>query len=281
MLCVHRWENGAVSFDQANRVEFPDKGWLYQLQMATQGEGNTSDGIKPGPSPIWVDQETLTRKLQKAVADPDSNLRKVSDWPIVRTFVYLDISDFSKHPPAHEALIINSLVQIVKNNRLWSGNATSLPERIVAQMCIGDGYIFVFREAMEATYFAAYLAYLIEVLVANRRLPVSFHFRMGVHIGPVYTFWDPGRKDWNFIGEGINGGNRVLSAIDKSYDDMVYISGEVRQQLMATSSQYAAFRQVLEHLHNRGRRADKHGRPWRVYEVSHAAICQNDLPARL
>lgn len=57
-------------------------------------------------------------------------------------------------------------------------------------MCIGDGYIFVFREAMEATYFAAYLAHLIEVMVANRQLPVNFHFRMGVHVGPVYTFWE-------------------------------------------------------------------------------------------
>jgi tetratricopeptide (TPR) repeat protein len=32
------------------------------------------------------------------------------------------------------------------------------------------------------TYFAAYLAHLIELMVAKKKLSVDFHFRMGVHI---------------------------------------------------------------------------------------------------
>jgi class 3 adenylate cyclase len=148
-------------------------------------------------------------------------------------------------------------------------------------MCLGDGYIFVFRNAVEGAYFAAYLAQLIEALAASKRLPVEFHFRMGVHVGDVYTFWDPGRNDWNYIGDGINGGNRVLSAIDKSYDDQVYISGQVRQAIMASSTADDDAARLLTNLHNRGRRKDKHDRPWRVYEIAHTPVCSAELSLAL
>jgi len=126
-------------------------------------------------------------------------------------------------------------------------------------MCIGDGYIFVFKNPTNAVYFGAYLGHLIEVILANQWL-LEFHFRIGVHCGPVYTFWDPGRDNWNYIGEGINGGNRVLSAMGKEYDDTLYISGDVRHKLMSAADDFPGKKHVLQHLHNRGRRPDKHGR---------------------
>jgi hypothetical protein len=101
---------------------------------------------------------------------------------------------------------------------------------------------------------------------------------MGVHVGAVYSFWDPGRRDWNYIGDGINGGNRVLTAIDNGYDDQVFISGEVRQALMASPSRYLYTSALLANLHDRGRRLDKHGRRRRVYEVGHTALCAKELP---
>jgi class 3 adenylate cyclase len=234
-----------------------------------------------GFSVKWYVPPEVLETINKSLSDEDSLIRRVSSRPIVRTFVYVDISDFSKFTARQEALVINSLVWLVKTADLWLKSASNLPERIEARMCIGDGYIFVFKEPMEATYFAAYLAHLIEVAAANKQFPVSFHFRMGVHVGEVYTFWDPGRRDWNYIGDGINGGNRVLSAIDKNYDDLLYVSGEVRHALMQSSRRFPSFSRLLDHLHNRGRRQDKHGRPWRVYEVGHAAVCQPDLPAAM
>jgi hypothetical protein len=77
------------------------------------------------------------------------------------------------------------------------------------------------------------------------------------------------------IGDGINGG--VLSAMGKEYDDTVYISGQVRHKLMKTVDSFPQKAHLLKHLHNRGRRADKHGRLWRVYEVNHSAACSSDL----
>jgi class 3 adenylate cyclase len=251
--------------------------FMTWARKGVPGQSDNQQGTTPHSLDWWVPPEVL-EVLNQALRDEGSSVRRVSSWPIVRTFVYLDISDFSKFSPLEEALVINSLVWLVDQGQFWLGDAAGLPGKIEARMCIGDGYIFVFREAMEATYFAAYLAHLIEVAAANDRLPVSFHFRMGVHVGPVYTFWDPGRRDWNYIGDGINGGNRVLSAIDKGSDDMLYVSSEVRQKLMASSGRFQHFARLLRHLHNRGRREDKHRRPWRVYEVGHAAVCENDLP---
>jgi class 3 adenylate cyclase len=150
-----------------------------------------------------------------------------------------------------------------------------------AWLCIGDGYIFVFREAVDGSFFAAWLATVIEVMVAKKTLPVDFHFRIGVHAGPVYTFWDPGRKNWNYIGDGINGGNRVLNAAGKDYDDVMYVSGEVREKITAANQRDFPYAPLLDNMHNRGRKPDKHGNLWRVYEVSHTAVCRQWLPPEL
>jgi class 3 adenylate cyclase len=167
----------------------------------------------------------------------------------------------------------------VQDESLWQATgAHNLYRRYEAMLCIGDGYIFVFEAPLTATYFAAYLAHLIELSVARKRLPVNFHFRIGIHVGEVYTFWDPGRDNWNYIGAGINGGNRVLSAIEKHYDDILYVSGEVREAIMADRNVPWMAPEVLKCLHNRGRQLDKHGNPWRVYELNHTDLCGQMIP---
>jgi class 3 adenylate cyclase len=146
-------------------------------------------------------------------------------------------------------------------------------------LCLGDGYIFVFRSPMHATYFAAHLAALMEMLVARGLIPVEIHFRMGVHVGPVYCFWDPGRNGWNYIGEGINGGQRVFSAIGRETDDILFISSQVRQALLASSEEEPTARLILANAQNKGRRLDKHGNAWRAYEVNHTNLMAEDVRA--
>lgn len=290
-LVEHCRENGVMLFvgheaDSTPLViqtsaTFPEKGHLCLLCEAGERKDGQNDGILPLPARIWVPVEMARVSIPYELCNPESDLRRVTSWPIHRTFVYIDVSDFSKAPPGQEVLIINALARMVDDSSLWSVHGQGLPAAIEARMCIGDGYIFVFKDAIAGAYFAAYLAHLIETLVAIRWLAVDFHFRMGVHCRPVYTFWDTGRNGWNYIGDGINGGNRVLSAMGKTYDDTVYISGEVRQALMATPSANMQRQRLLAHLHNRGRQPDKHGRLWRVYEVNHAAVCAGDLPLNL
>jgi class 3 adenylate cyclase len=253
-----------------------DRVWTFDAN----GEPQKWVGARVVDPDIMVSPYVLS-ELNAALADDNSDVRRISSWTIDRTFVYLDISDFSKFSPAREAIVINSLVFTVKDHPLWKGYAAALREKLEAWLCIGDGYIFVFREAVHGAFFAAYLAALIEVLVTKDRLPVEFHFRIGVHIGPVYSFWDPGRKDWNYIGDGINGGQRVLSAVGKEYDDVIYISGEVRERILASISPGFPHPQLLNNMHNRGRKPDKHGNLWRVYEVSHMAVCREWLPREL
>ena len=103
----------------------------------------------------------------------------------------------------------------------------------------------------------------------QKTLPVSYHFRMSVHSGPVYSFWDPGRNGWNYIGDGINGGARVLAAIGKDVDDVLFISAEIKQSMTTIADQAKMHGLLLNSLQNKGRRPDKHGHPWRVYEVNH------------
>jgi hypothetical protein len=215
--------------------------------------------------------------------------------------VYVDVSDFSRHRPGQQALIVGALVSMVREWSYWNmGAALDAWHDLEAMLCIGDGYIFVLKDVVLATYFAAHLAQLIEVRVACRQVPVEFHFRMGVHVGPVYYLWDWGRGgrqgtgtvwevdgrlertevgDWNYIGDGINGGQRVLAAVGKDADDVLFVSGQVRQALTARDDGTMPCRRILDCLSNRGRRADKHNNFWRVYEVNHTRLCGGDLSA--
>lgn len=189
------------------------------------------------------------------------------------------MSDFSKFRAGQQALIINSIVGIVENDEHWgNGQADLCRQCVEAMTCIGDGYVFVFKDTVAATYFAAYLACLIEALVAHKCVPVSFHFRMGIHVGEVFTFYDPGRSNWNDVGDGINGGQRVIGTIGKEADDVVFVSGQVREELTARSGGDGDVGRTLASLHNRGRRADKHGVMRRVYEMNHTGLASQDLP---
>jgi hypothetical protein len=121
---------------------------------------------------------------------------------------------------------------------------------------------------------------------------------VGVHTGPVYCFWDWGRGgketpptavseedqhkrweigDWNYIGDGINGGQRVLAAAGKDSDDVVFLSGQVKRKLTAYPGELAECRLILDNLNNRGRKEDKHKNFWRIYEVNYGAVCGGRL----
>jgi hypothetical protein len=141
-----------------------------------------------------------------------------------------------------------------------------------ANLCIGDGYIFVFRTPWSAVYFAGHLAALIERMVAHGMLP-EFHFRMSVNTGPVYRFWDkwgPGSADgrWNYVGRGITDGERVRTAIGKDKDDVVFVSADTRKRIMSASlPSYVS--DIPNYLQNRGRQKDKHDEFRRLYELNH------------
>ena len=73
----------------------------------------------------------------------------------------------------------------------------------------------------------------------------------------------------------------VSGAVGKQTDDVVFISAAVRQAVQNLYRQRTQAREVINNLQNRGRRKDKHGNPWRVYELNHAALCNADLPSEL
>jgi class 3 adenylate cyclase len=143
----------------------------------------------------------------------------------------------------------------------------------------------VFRNAVWATYFAANLAYMIDIR-NSRPEPApfaQFHYRMGLHCGPVRRFWDQTR--WNYIGDGINGGQRVISVIEPTLDDVVFVSetvvNEVRRQSLAIGQPGTSEEDLQEtasdikpELVNRGRRMDKHQKEWRVYQLNHTEAAE-------
>jgi hypothetical protein len=235
-------------------------------------------GFESRPSQIYITR-VLFNHINHSLSNDQEEFRKLSSWAITRSFVYIDVSDFSKAKSGHQALIINAIILLLNNDDLW--NSAVIPKVHTlreAMLCIGDGYIFVFDDPVKATYFAAFLAQLIESMISNRRI-VEFHFRIGVHTGRVFTFWDIGRDNWNYVGDGINGGNRVLSAIGKEADDILFISAQVRQKLIGREEPPCP--EILSCLQNRGRRADKHGNSWRVYELNHSALTAHRMPSDL
>jgi hypothetical protein len=206
------------------------------------------------------------------IIDEKSDVRRISTLPIKRAFVYFDVSDFSNYKSVKQLLIINSLASIVKEDWAWklSPELYQSRESLESQLCIGDGYIYVHTSQVGAILFASHLAGQVEALTALGKLPVEFHFRMGVDAGKVRCFFDPGRNDWNYIGNGINDAQRILSAIEKNTDDVLFISSRIRQQLFASDDKYCSL--LHQNTINRGRRADKHGTMRRVHEVNFSNV---------
>ena len=251
--------------------------YLAALHPEGRAQGPGELGLYQHLSDIGITQE-LRLPMEKALRDEQSDLRRHSIWTIRRSFVYVDISDFSQLGSGLQRLVITALVRLVENPSEWNYEwAKECREQLEAQLCIGDGYIYVFKQAIDAAYFAAHLAALIEERIGSKAIP-TFHFRIGVHVGDVRLFWDPGRNGWNYVGDGINGGQRVLAAIGKSLDDVVYISSQVRSEIQGTDVSHIR-EEILSYLENKGRRTDKHGEKWRVYQLNHFAVIGN-LPVK-
>jgi len=260
-----------LNFSHIERsVAFPDESG-YTATDGIIGEFSPIDVTNSrhgAVAPIHV-SNTLLAELNEKLQEEDSDVRRVSSWTVERTFVYIDVSDFSTIPPGRQVLVINSLIECSAACVRRSPPKVNRPE---ASLCIGDGYIYVFKTASAATRFAAALAHEIETRVAKKSVPVEFHFRIGAHVGHVFRFWDPGRKDWNYIGDGINGGNRVLTAMGKDTDDVVFVSSAVRERLIADEMMTPNDRLLRMAMRNRGRHTDKQGKRWRIYELHVATV---------
>jgi len=231
--------------------------------------GDTS-GVGVGRSGVRVPVSRVP-DFDAALRVDGHPLRRLSDIASLRTFVYVDISDFSRHTPMQQSMLIRSLLETVESPRFrdeYSRSIAHFDDREDA-ICIGDGYIYVFKNALSASWFAASLAAVLRTRAARKDLPIEVHFRIGLNHGPVYHFWDPGRGasgGWNYIGDGINGGRRVLEVIDKSVDDVVWLSGSVLDEVMRAPL-LKPVDLILNNLITKGRREDKHGKPYRVFEL--------------
>lgn len=229
------------------------------------GAGGLDDGLNGRV----IFRRKLWDELNTLMQDEDSDIRRCSTAPIERSFVYLDVSDFSRLATGQQILIVNSLMQIVDQPGNWNLGSYHLQasygrELLEASICTGDGFIYVLKSKWHAALFGSRIATIIEQQRAAGRIP-SFHFRVGVHVGSVNSFWDDDRQKWNYMGEGVIGGRRVLEAVGKDVDDVVFVSDAVRDACYDKDF-------VLSALTNRGRRSDKHGNMWRVYELNHMQL---------
>ncbi|MEI6236284.1 MAG: hypothetical protein WCT04_24775, partial [Planctomycetota bacterium] len=211
----------------------------------------------------------LLAELNLSFKNQDHEASKIVSNEVERTFIYFDVSDFSEHKPGEQALIINSFSSLLNIVNWTSEIHKTFLSGLEASLCIGDGYIFVFRNTHDAVGFAVALATKIGTYAAYDILPVEFHFRASVHVGPVFHFYDFGRKDWNYVGDGINGGQRILAAMGKDIDDVIYISDAVKQKLLALGNGYNCVSDFLMALTSKGRHKDKHNKLWRVHQLNH------------
>ena len=78
-----------------------------------------ASGIGPILTKIWVTYDILN-KLNAALSDESQEVRRIASVTVQRTFVYVDVSDFSKYKPGQQALIINWLVYIVAQEHWWA-----------------------------------------------------------------------------------------------------------------------------------------------------------------
>lgn len=239
----------------------------------------SADPDRYGPA-LYISNEILTILENEAVKE-ESDAAKLVAKPVVRTFAYVDISDFSKFTPSDQMHAITSLGRILRIRHFAGQNRTDGLEPgplLESAICIGDGYILVFRDAHDAVFNSCLLACAIEELTSRGEV-LDFHFRIGINTGEVLRFWDDvpsGVPRWNYVGVGITNAQRVLDAMGKDQDDVVYVSASTRAA--ARKSKINERNPIDGFLTNRGRREDKHRQMQRIYEANHSAwILANGL----
>jgi hypothetical protein len=152
----------AVGFMRGEDRNCGNRDWVSLMRAVAirpedEGPQNPA-GIRSDCTLLWV-PTTLFETLSDVFAHGNEQdpLWCVSSHPVKRAFVYLDVSGFSKYPPGQEALVVNSLVWLTSDLGFWSYEPAAEALRdLEAQLCIGDGYIYVFRIPLMATFFAAY-----------------------------------------------------------------------------------------------------------------------------
>jgi len=290
-VCARRDEAEQLYYLQTSRrrISGNDQPTLFiEVAVLTESTNATFclDGIASDPGIPVRDDPNFINEIEEHLNDVNSDVRKVSTAPILRTFVAIDISDFTEFRSGHQLLVMNSLVRLMGDEGLFWNSPVQFradikyinfgKDSIEASLCTGDGYICVFENTVCAVLFACRLATVIE---QSRSCPhlQPFHFRIGVHCGETSFFWDPGRKGWNYVGEGIIGSHRVLEAIGKDVDDIVFVSDTIRSNLFDGFADDKG-KLILNSMINRGRRIDKHGNRRRVYELDHARVTPPDPP---
>jgi len=238
------------------------------------------DGIHQGDTTDFTVSERALSEMNEQAGNDRADVRRISNRSINRAFIYLDISDFSTLAPGKQVLVINDLssqvlLRAYLDHDIYQGQRDV--SGLESQICIGDGYILVYRDAALAAKIACSIAADIDVRRARKWLSVPFHYRMSVHWGPVYSFFDPGRKDWNYVGSGINDGHRVLEAIGSRLDDVVYISESVRDEILRGDTSHAPLSGMHGYMTNEGRSKDKHGIPRRLYRMDHTAVAKEHI----
>lgn len=232
--------------------------------------GEDEEDVKRVASDVWI-PNTVRSAIDNGIQSwqlnedvPPTDVLLASNWAITRSFVYLDVSDFSNYKPLAQCLIVNALTEL-SNPQKWSKEEATLFGEI-EMISIGDGYIYVFDHVGSAVLYACGLATRIDEAAGEHNVP-EFHFRIGIDTGPVHHFWDRDRGRWNYVGNGINGGRRILEATGTDYDDLVFISSAVRKEIQKDKEVWPIYSQALL---NRGRKRDKHLKMRRVYEVNHS-----------
>jgi hypothetical protein len=102
-----------------NSAGAPGRFLFYRLYKAADGQYTESGGAADCERLQVFVSHSLDVRLNALLADENSEIRALSTWPVEKTFVYVDVSDFSTHPVGRQQLIINSLIQITTNDKLW------------------------------------------------------------------------------------------------------------------------------------------------------------------
>ena len=89
-----------------------------------QGEFVNLTRTGGGRSKVWLKKE-LNEELGADMMDDTSDIRRISDIPITRSFVFVDVSDFSEFTPMEQLLVVSSLANIVKRKDIWEYQESS------------------------------------------------------------------------------------------------------------------------------------------------------------
>lgn len=227
---------------------------LCYIDLLNNDNSRKKGNSQPTPS-TFVARLEDSDKLENWLKN--KSLKYEYESPVEMLIILIDIVGFSQNSSCEQLYVLKTFENLVFEKGAWG----DLNNYIIDILSTGDGFYILAKKCFIKnidTYLCG-LVKRIDEYNRHENPQREINFRCALNIGEVYKWkW---KKGDNYIGQGMNDCQRIISFIPKKLEDVIYFSDSVYKAMLSPSGSHPRLQRL-------GRMYDKHGKPHKIFQLS-------------